>query len=168
MSAWYHLLGNRLGLALDDFQKANALDPFNPIFRLFLAQNLGYHRRLEEASEVVDMMLKDTPDTLITDLGLFLKWAMLGEKEKALECVTDRMLINAKWDEHHSLFMAEGYSLIGELDASLKWLERVVDVGFYCHPFLSQHDPFLMNVRSTPQFEDLIQRVEYYWKNFSP
>ena len=56
--------------------------------------------------------------------------------------------------------MAENYSLIGETDAAIDWLEHVVDFGFLNQSFLTKHNPFLDPVRSEDRFKALMARVK--------
>ena len=69
-------------------------------------------------------------------------------------------------DEVFSLILAEGYSLIGEKEKALEWLENAVERGFINYHFLNQYDPFLENIRSEARFKELMKRVKYEWENF--
>jgi len=59
-----------------------------------------------------------------------------------------------------------GYSLIGEKNEALNWLEKWIDLGCTNYPFLSKYDLFLENIRSEPRFKELMERVRYEWENF--
>jgi non-specific serine/threonine protein kinase len=49
---------------------------------------------------------------------------------------------------------------------ALDWLENAVHKGFINYPFISEHDPFLKNIRSEPRFKKLMERVKREWENF--
>ena len=43
-----------------------------------------------------------------------------------------------------------------------------VDFGFINLPWLSQHEPFLANIRGEPRFARLMGRVRKAWEAFEP
>jgi hypothetical protein len=113
---------------------------------------------LGEAGRIVDQTVPHTSGPIM-DLAAFLKHTWLGEREQALEAVTDQLEQAAWWDEHLSIWMAEGHALIGEHDRAFHWLEHAIDYGFANVPFLSEHDPFLANLRSERRFETLMDKA---------
>ncbi len=62
--------------------------------------------------------------------------------------------------------LLEGYSLIGEKEKALDWLENAVEIGLINYQFLNQYDPFLENIRSEPRFKQLMKRVKQEWEDF--
>ena len=65
-------------------------------------------------------------------------------------------------DDGGSMFMAEGYSLLGQTDEALEWAENQVRLGDINYPALSQYDPFLDNVRGDPRFQRLMTQVKSF------
>ncbi len=92
--------------------------------------------------------------------GLFLKYALLGKNEQALNAVTEDLRTAAWWDDHWSLVMADGYALVGELDDALLWLDHAIDYGYWSVRFL-QCEPFLENLRSDERFDALVEKATH-------
>ncbi len=111
-----------------------------------------------EAVAIVDQSFPHTSGPIM-DLAAFLKHTWVGEREQALEAVTDQLEQAALYDETMSLWMADGHALIGEPDLAFHWLDHAVDRGFANVPFLSRHDPFLENVRSDKRFATLMDKA---------
>ena len=55
-----------------------------------------------------------------------------------------------------------------ERELALDFIERAVDFGFINLPRLSQHEPFLENIRGEPRFTRLMGRVRRQWEAFEP
>ncbi len=89
----------------------------------------------------------------------FLRSAWRGESDRALACVTERLETAARWDDLYSLFMADGYALVSDLDRALFWLDHAIDHGIANAPFLSEHDPFLAPLRSDERFAGLMDKA---------
>jgi disulfide oxidoreductase YuzD len=62
--------------------------------------------------------------------------------------------------------MADCFSLPGEKERALDWLENPAQRGFVNYPFLKEYDPFLANIRGEPRFKKLMERVKYEWEHF--
>jgi serine/threonine protein kinase/Tfp pilus assembly protein PilF len=61
---------------------------------------------------------------------------------------------------HHTYYtIACAYSLLGDTDRALAWLERSVDTGFACWPFFLI-DPHLEPLREEPAFRRLVSDLE--------
>jgi hypothetical protein len=142
------------------------MDPENPFSRFSYAQPLLYSGHLEEGFRLIDLISKDTPEIPWAWLGLFYKYALTDEKTKAKEMITPEREKTARKDATYSCIMADCYSLMGEKELALGWLENAVNQGFINYPFLSKHDPFLANIRGEERFEKLMERVKSEWGHF--
>jgi hypothetical protein len=111
------------------------------------------------AIAIVNRMQADTPSHLLTTLGVFLKYAWLGQKPEALAAVTGELEEAALWDDVWPLFLAAGYSLIGELDAGFHWLDQAVGHGIMNVRYLNERDPFLANLRDDPRFAGVLEKA---------
>ncbi|MFC2166091.1 hypothetical protein ACFLT2_13980, partial [Acidobacteriota bacterium] len=60
----------------------------------------------------------------------------------------------------------ECFALLDERNVAMDWLEHAVNRGFINYPLLSEHDPFLVNIRGEPRFKKLMERVKHEWENF--
>ena len=159
------LLEGKFEAALDLCRKSYQMEPDNPLYRLWYAIPLAWNEQFQEAYSIFDLLGKEAPQH-IASLSLFLKYALRGEKTKALKSVTEELKIASKWDEQFSWLMAGSFALIDEKDEALYWLENAVNRGCINYPLLSEIDPFLENIRGEERFKKLMERVKYEWENF--
>jgi hypothetical protein len=92
--------------------------------------------------------------------------ALEGQRAKALEWVTEEFRSAMKGDELYPIWVAESYSLLGEKEEAIGWLEEGVRWGFINYPFLATHDAYLANIRGEKRFEKLLERVKEEWEGF--
>lgn len=69
-------------------------------------------------------------------------------------------------DLSNPLYIVAGYSIIGEKEEALNWLEKWIDLGFINYPFLNKYNAFLENIRSEKRFKQFMKRVKHEWENF--
>lgn len=106
------------------------------------------------------------PDYFCTQLGTFLKKTLKGEKDGISQLLTTELRNTAERDVQYSSFLATIFAILEDRQSALDWLENAVNRGFVNYPFLSQHDPFLQNIRKEKRFRNLMQRVKYAWEHF--
>jgi non-specific serine/threonine protein kinase len=152
--------------ALESLHKCNQMELENPVFIYFYAQCLAYNQRFEEAFSLIEKMVKIAPEHFFTQLCLFLKYALKGEKEKILNLLTKDFKNSTKREPTWSIAFAFFYSLLGQKEDALDWLENAVNRGFINYPFLNEYTPFLKNIRGEERFKKLMERVKYEWENF--
>ena len=114
---------------------------------------------LDNAISCFDEILRDTPQHPIAALGEFLKHALRGERNRALDTVTEMLEQAVRWDDLFPVVMADGYLLIGEEERALHWVDRAIDMGTTNVAFLGEHEPFLRRMRGNPQFEALLDKA---------
>ncbi len=161
-----HLMEGNFDRALGEWNKVYQMDPKHLAYRRVYARILAFNNRPSEACSIVDSIVKDFPESHNAQLSLFLKYALLNEKNKALKLATQDFIAAVKSDEQRSLFLAECYALMNEKDKALDWLENAANRGFINYPFLYEYDLFLENIRGEERFKKLMERVKYDWKNF--
>ena len=128
---------------------------------------LAYNKKFDESYIILDQIYKSDPNDLFAQLGLFLKHSLQGNKKLAVESITSQILTWSKSDFTNAWHVVVGYSLIGEKEKALDWLEEWIDLGCLNYPFLSKHDPFLENIRGEERFKKLMEEVKYKWENFN-
>jgi len=143
------------------------MDPKNPLYGILYANFLTRLQQFEEAYSIIDKFAKKAYETNLVYLGLFRKYALLGEKKKALKVATPEFQDAMRWDEQFSWEMAANYSIIGLKQEALDWLENAINRGFINYPFLKDYDPLLQNIRAEERFIKLLERVKYEWENFN-
>jgi tetratricopeptide (TPR) repeat protein len=61
---------------------------------------------------------------------------------------------------HHTYhYVANVYAILGQSETALAWLERRVETGWACWPFV-RIDPHLKNLRDVPAFKRLVADLE--------
>lgn len=160
------LMEGRFNLGLEYYSKMYELGPESPGVRLFYAWCLAANQRIDEAGSIVDLLAKDSPQTVLAHLGLFLKHALRGEKEEALHSFTPTLNAVATNVEYLSRVIADCFALIDEKGEAMNWLENSVNLGFIHYPYLAEYNPFLQKIRGEERFKHLLEKVKYRWKNF--
>jgi serine/threonine protein kinase/lipopolysaccharide biosynthesis regulator YciM len=166
LPGYLEILGGNFEKAPESYRKMTLMDPHNPVSLWFFAWSLTFAGRNEEAFDLIDQLAKYAPKTVYASLGLFTKFALKGNKDKALKAVTPLLETAAKGVEYLSRDMAHGYALIDEKEKALDWLENAINRGFIAYPFLSKHDFFLENIRGEERFHNLMERIKYEWETF--
>ncbi len=159
-------LDGRFESGLKHINRAQELEPENPLLRFWVAMGMSYTHHIVEACQMFDRIKRDTKDHVFAALGQFFKYALTGDKEKALKAVTEELKNVAKEDEMYPIWMAECYSMIGKKKEAIGWLIQGIDYGFLHYPWLSGNDPFLENIRDEPRFKNLMEKVKTKWENF--
>jgi tetratricopeptide (TPR) repeat protein len=156
--------------ALATFQKFSKLSQDDLWMNLFSVYIYSWQKQNDKVYELVDQMVVQKSQSLIHDKFaewcLFFKYALLGEKSKALKTISG----NAKtyfWNDPEVMWFGVcNYALIDEKEEAFKWLEHIIDRGWINYPFLNERMPFLENIRGEERFKKLMERVKYEWENF--
>ena len=160
-----HFYDGRFDLALEPAFRAYQMDPENPA-HFWYALILAYNKHFEEAYSVIDGSSKAAPDHFYTKLGILLKKALKGDRDGVSQLLTPDLKNTSERDVQYSSFLATIFAILDDRKSALDWLENAVNRGFINYPFLSEHDPFLQNVRGEERFRKLMQRIKEKWENF--
>jgi len=167
---WYkgglYYYDGRFNLALQAWRRLYRLEPENPFGQFMYALILTYHKEMDEAISIIDQNAKANPGTVFAKLGLILKYAIKGNKEKAFQEITPDFQKTVQRDYTYSHHLASFFALIDEKEETLNWLENAVNRGFINYPFLSEYDPFFENIRGEERFKKLMERVRFEWEHF--
>lgn len=166
LPGWLLCFNGQFELALEPFQKMYQMFPDNPANRGLYAMILIYNNRLEEAFSLIDQIVEDNPKHFFAHLGLFLKYALQGKKQEALQSMTQELQLIAGRDITYSWFIAIGYAILDERDKALDWLENAVKWGLINYPLLSKYDPFLKKMHTEERFQKLMDKVKSEWEDF--
>ena len=162
----YYLAKGKLDRALFMIQKSVQMDPADRNFRFWESWYLAANDRTKEAIEIIDRISGNGHHDLVALLCTFWRFALQGEKDKALQALTkpEREIL---WnDPEGPWLMADYFALLNEKTEALSWLERAVARGWANYPLFSKIDPFLANLRSEERFQKLMERVKREWENF--
>ncbi|MFC1553163.1 protein kinase, partial [candidate division KSB1 bacterium] len=153
--------------ALHKFAKLAQDDLIANLFRVYI---YAWKNQYDKTNVLVDQMvnqksLSRTHD-IFAEWCLFFKYALKGDKTKALKTISEDTETYI-WNDPELMWLGVcNYALIDEKEEAFKWLEHIIDKGFINYPFLSEHAPFLENIRSEPRFKKLMERVKHEWENF--
>lgn len=123
-----------------------------------LASAYTWYGRNEEAFSLIDRIAASSPDWPITQQVLFLKYALQGDKQRALQYATEELEIEAKYDYHFAIHLAECYALVNEKEKALDFMEHSIK-GFFPPRFL-MNDRLLANLRGEERFKKLIETAK--------
>jgi TolB-like protein/Flp pilus assembly protein TadD len=117
--------------------------------------------RLDVATARLATALNLYPDEpLILSLQAVLH-ACRHEPDAALACVRRALDAPQLFGHTHHTFeqIAWAYSMLGDTEKALAWLQRTIDTGNPCWPFFRIH-PHLDHIRSEPRFNQLMADLE--------
>ncbi len=161
-----HFYDGQFDKALQGWKKMYDLYPENPFSHFYYAMILAYNDRLDEAFDIIDQNKELYPDNVLAKMGVMLKHAFRGEKEKASQEMTADFKKTCQRDGFNAHHLASVFALLNEKKETLDWLENAVNQGFINYPLLAEHDSFLENIRGEERFKKLMKRVMYEWENF--
>jgi hypothetical protein len=97
--------------------------------------------------------------SIVSLQGVLHAWRQ--EADRALECVRQTVASPRSFGHtHHTHYnVACIHALLGDADTAMAWLEKSVDSGFACWPFI-RTDPHLESLREKPAFKRLVGNLE--------
>jgi serine/threonine protein kinase/Tfp pilus assembly protein PilF len=112
------------------------------------------------ATRLTAALKRYTNEPLILSLQAVLH-ACRGERDPALACVRQALEAPHLFGHtHHTLEqIAWAYSMLGDTNNAMAWLERSIETGNPCWPFFRIH-PHLEHVRGEPRFTQLMAELE--------
>ncbi|HSE41005.1 MAG TPA: protein kinase [Acidobacteriota bacterium] len=155
-----HFLNGNFEESLVHYRKMFELGKESPALCLFYAWCLYGNKKYDDALLILDL-LKIMPQTIFTQLGLFLGYAVIGKKDQALAAVTAELSSAGKRIEFVARFLCEFYALVDEKAEAIKWLEEDVRLGFMNYEYLAKYSPFLENLRNNERFIEIVEQVKH-------
>lgn len=157
-----HLYGGDFG-RLTEAAETYVKEGPGPAYALSVrAQALLYSGDLDLAEKHLATALEELPEEpLVVSLQGMLH-ARRNEGDLALACVRRALDSPRSFGHtHHTYYqIACTFSVLGEIQKAMAWLERTAGTGFPCWPFFKL-DPHLENLRRMPAFEKLVTDLEY-------
>ncbi len=145
---WYYYTLNEIEKATFYYRKGYEMDPNHPFIGFFYASLLPVANEMEKAIDILEKAESFPPQLIIPHLAGFLKFALLGQKEKALALVTEQLKEQASWNSNTCFQLARVYALLNEKTEMINWLKLALDKGYY-------NDLMLLTIGDfTPYLED--------------
>jgi TolB-like protein/Tfp pilus assembly protein PilF len=163
---WVNQSVGNFDKSLEASSKMYNLDKDNPISVTAYAYSLACKNNVTEATKLFDSLVVSHPDLPFSLLGKAIRHAINNEKQEALKSITEQVEKAAEMDHIFAWWLAGVYSLIGEKDKAIDYLERATRDIFIDYPFFAIHDPFLENIRKEERFKKLMVKVKTKWENF--
>ncbi|MFQ6114948.1 MAG: hypothetical protein ACE5NG_12850, partial [bacterium] len=115
------------------------------------------------------MAKKETQNTMHKIFNgwlLFFKYALKGDKKRALDVLTEEVKHYFWHDPELPWLGACNYALIDEKEEALNWLEHVINKGWINYPLFNEIDPLLENIRGEERFKKLMEQIKPEWESF--
>jgi DNA-binding winged helix-turn-helix (wHTH) protein/tetratricopeptide (TPR) repeat protein len=148
-------------LAREEIRAWRSENPGNKYAIYFAPQPAMMTGDWKEAKALLDEATRLFPEEplIVSLLGVY--WALLGNPERSLECVTHACSSAKSFGHaHHTYYqIACIFSLLGRREVAFEWLERAVNHGFACWPFFLK-DTCLQNLRSLPEFDTFVSSLQ--------
>jgi serine/threonine protein kinase len=172
LNPWWHLIRGRCYMYDCQFQPAleqtrlyYRADSTSPLGEDQYSWALAWNGRRDEALAVIDRAGVETPDNVQTVFYLILKFALLKNREGALNVLTPAIKKTCRRDPEWSYLIASRLSLADAKKEALDWLENAIGRGFVNYP-LFQCDPFFNNIRGEERFKALMEKAKDEWEHF--
>lgn len=164
LPGWADQLEGRFESAVGPYRDMFALDPDNPMARVFLVYVLAaakHHKEAEQIARELPEGMQNSPPGRIINL---MRRALAGEDTDRITGPAADALASST--DIFPRFAAQAYALAGNASEAVRWLAVAVDKGFINYPYLSQHDPFLPQIAGDARLERLLSEVEKRWSSF--
>ncbi len=155
--AWAYYMGRQNDEALEQLQKTEELEPNYPITYWILSlvhRKIGrYELAIPEGEKAVEL----AGGSPLMRAALAQTFATANQKDKAIQILDDLTKL-AKEKYVAAYFFAGIYIGLGEHDRAMEFLEKSYEE--HSHWLIYLHiDPSMDDLRSSPRFQDLLQRV---------
>jgi eukaryotic-like serine/threonine-protein kinase len=155
--AWAYYMGRQNDEALEQLQKTEELEPNYPITYWILSlvhRKIGrYELAIPEGEKAVEL----AGGSPLMRAALAQTFATANQKDKAIQILDDLTKL-AKEKYVAAYFFAGIYIGLGQHDRAMEFLEKSYEE--HSHWLIYLHiDPSMDDLRSSPRFQDLLQRV---------
>jgi tetratricopeptide (TPR) repeat protein len=142
----------------------------NPIVAAYKANALFRLGRTEEASALIEQLLKDYPKDeggqVISVKAMML--AKAGKQREAEAAIQHAIDIGRGYIHfHHTSYnIASAYALMNQPEPAMKWLQVTAEEGFPNYP-LFEGDANLDNLRKDPRFIAFMANQKQQWEHYN-
>lgn len=162
-----------------NLQYEAALDVLKQVPRDAYPSQWTYHHawslialgRLQEASEAIESALAggDADQGGVIHAARALLRTKRGDRKGAIEDVNAAIALGSGFGHFHhtATSIGEVYSLLGNNDRALQWIERASYDGFPCFTFF-ERNPHLAGARTSAPFQAFLKRLRTQWETLPP
>ena len=158
MPAFADVMEWKRAAAIEPYEQMSAMDPGDPMARLFYIWALILNERVDAARAVLELFPSKVRDTVPARIADFLVRAAVANGRAAPPRPPDIDLAATAGDVFPRM-LAQGHALAGMPDDAIRCLRVAIDRGFINYPFLAHHDPFFEPIRGLSSFHGLMDLV---------
>ncbi len=166
LKSFYDYLECRFDSAISHMEKSREFQPVNPGISWATAQQMASTGKKEETIAYIDQSFSNPSENAFSTMAWMLKHALLMQAEPMEQLMTVEFEAAVWSDLQWTHAIAQCYALLNNQEQAMRWLNRSVSRGLIHHPFLSQKDPLLENLRASPSFHELMRTVKQQWETF--
>lgn len=127
--------------------------------------NLIHLGRVDDV-QALAVWVERLPDSLFKQHARLAWFAHQRDRKKAQGLFTPEFMQSSRRDWCFSLWAAEAFAQLGDLETALDWVENTIRLGFLNHHYLSELDGLLAPLRRHPRFLDLMETARERLKDF--
>jgi len=142
------------------------LDLEQPHRRFLLAWGRAWLGQRELAEDILAPIEAPKTYDYMIQLCLLLRDALRGDREAFQRDLTSDLVQSIRADAWGACTVAEFFSLLGDVDSALRWLDRAATWGWFNYNLYARTDPFFEPLRGDPRFKAFLERVKDQWEHF--
>jgi len=155
---WFELYGGRFKASWELAERVRDSQPGDVMIEMPYILALSLDGRSSDAVRIAREVL-DPKRGFFERVIFALARAADNKPDEALALVDPELRRWAEKDFQYSMWMAEIFSLSGDPEEALNWLDNAADRGNINHRYIFKLDPFLVPLHSHPRWAVLDQRV---------
>jgi hypothetical protein len=166
LPGWADSLEGNFEAAVGPYREMFAMDPGNPVARLWLLWILVSAGRNEEALAIADGFSAEAVNSLPGQVARLYAAGLRGEPIEGDGGLSVDAEALANTSDVIPRLLAQAYALCGQTGLAIVWLGRAVERGFINYPYLAHHDSLFASIRDEPGFQAILRDVERRWERF--
>jgi serine/threonine protein kinase/tetratricopeptide (TPR) repeat protein len=144
--------------AMEELDRASALEPDHPLVKTFRARILYYRGEYKIAAELLREVLEQRPKMFGIRPILAMCLSAMGEHEAARAELSEQVLEAADADHDIAYWTASVYALENDRDEAFKWLARAIELGNENRKWFETDSNWAL-LRDDPRFKELMERI---------
>jgi len=154
-----YMYQDRYDEAIAELDAGAKMEPDHPLIKFFRSRVFYYQDKLDEAIALIRDVLEHNPKMNGIRPVLAVYLAKQGKNEEARAQLTADAEKAADADHDSALWTASAYTLLGEKEKALDWLEHAVKLGNENRPWY-ENDSTLESLRNEPRFIALMESIK--------
>ena len=142
---------------MEDIERYFNIDPASPFNEGWIGVAYLKMNKIAEARLRFEKAISMDPDGLI---GIWCEGFLSTITQQDYTSLTQFMAMQDELEDGESIYWnAVIFSLIGQQDLAIQYMQRAIDKGFYPYPYFLQ-EPFLDPIRNHPEFDHILKVAE--------